>query len=64
VLAASTSETSVHFYQTNSATTQKTAIFILATVRTSNLTTIWKTKKEMGFNTQMDLREMVFEAKR
>jgi hypothetical protein len=31
--AASTSETSVNFYQTTGATTQKTAIFILATVR-------------------------------
>jgi hypothetical protein len=34
--AASTSETSVN--RLHSATTQKTAIFILAAVRTSNLT--------------------------
>jgi hypothetical protein len=34
--AASTSRTSVNFYQTHGATTQ-TAIFILAAVRTSNL---------------------------
>jgi hypothetical protein len=36
--AASASETSVNFYQTRWATNQKTAIFILAAVRTSNLT--------------------------
>jgi hypothetical protein len=32
--AASTSETSVNFYQLHGATTQKTAIFIFAAVRT------------------------------
>jgi hypothetical protein len=32
--AVSTSETSVNFYQTYSVTAQKTAIFILAAVRT------------------------------
>jgi uncharacterized lipoprotein YmbA len=32
--AAGTSETLVKFYQLHSATTQKTAIFILAAVRT------------------------------
>jgi hypothetical protein len=31
---ASASETSVNFYQLHAATTQKTAIFILAAVRT------------------------------
>jgi hypothetical protein len=35
--AASTSETSANFYQTTGTTTQKTAIFTLAAVRTSNL---------------------------
>jgi hypothetical protein len=37
-LIASTSETSVNFYQTHGATSQKTAIFILAAVRTWNFT--------------------------
>jgi hypothetical protein len=32
--AASTVETSVNFYQTHGTTTQKAAIFILASVRT------------------------------
>jgi geranylgeranyl pyrophosphate synthase len=32
--AVSTSETSVNFYQTTGATTQKTAILIIAAVRT------------------------------
>jgi hypothetical protein len=36
--AAVTSETSVNFYQTTSATFQKTVIFILAAVKTRNLT--------------------------
>jgi hypothetical protein len=36
--AASTSETSVNFYQTHGATTQMTAVFILAAVRTSDPT--------------------------
>jgi hypothetical protein len=35
--AASTPETSVNFYQNKGAATQKTAIFTLAAVRTSNL---------------------------
>jgi hypothetical protein len=34
---ASTSETSVNFYQMHGATAQKTAIFILVAVRTSDL---------------------------
>jgi hypothetical protein len=34
MLAASTSETTVNFYQNFCATTQKTAMFILAAVRT------------------------------
>jgi hypothetical protein len=36
--AASISETSANFYQATRRTTQKTAIFILAAVRASNLT--------------------------
>jgi hypothetical protein len=36
--AARTSETLVNFYQTTLATTQKTAIFVLTAVRTSNPT--------------------------
>jgi uncharacterized protein YpmB len=36
--AASTYETSVNFYQNARRNNQKTAIFILAAVRTSNLT--------------------------
>jgi hypothetical protein len=35
---ASTSDTSINFYKTARPTTQKTAFFILAAVRTSNLT--------------------------
>jgi hypothetical protein len=35
--AASTCEMSVNFYQLHGAATQKTPIFILAAVRTSNL---------------------------
>jgi hypothetical protein len=34
MVAASTSETPVNFYQIHGTTTQKTAIFILAAVRT------------------------------
>jgi hypothetical protein len=37
MVTACTSETLVNFYQTVSATTQKTAIFILAAMRTLNL---------------------------
>jgi hypothetical protein len=37
VEAASTSETSVNFYQLHGTTSQKTVIFILAAVRTRNL---------------------------
>jgi hypothetical protein len=36
--AASTSETLVNFYQIHGATTQKTAIFVLTAVRSSNPT--------------------------
>jgi hypothetical protein len=36
--AAGTSETLVNFYQIHGAATQKTVIFILAVVRTSNPT--------------------------
>jgi hypothetical protein len=36
--AARTSETLVNFYQIHGATTQKTAIFVLIAVRTSNPT--------------------------
>jgi hypothetical protein len=36
--AARTFETLVNFYQTHGATTQKTAIFVLTAVRTSNPT--------------------------
>jgi hypothetical protein len=36
--AASTFKTSVNFYQTTGATSQKTVIFILAAVRIRNLT--------------------------
>jgi hypothetical protein len=37
--AASTSETSVNFYQTTRAKTQKTAIFILIAVQVQNVET-------------------------
>jgi hypothetical protein len=36
--AARTSETSINFYRPNGAITQNTVIFMLATVRTLNLT--------------------------